>query len=47
MESDGSADEEEVIMNVAAIAYAGESVFTTDSMTPLMSKFDRWGRHRE
>ena len=33
MESDGSADGEALIMNIAATAYAGESVFTTDRKT--------------
>jgi hypothetical protein len=35
MESDGSADEEELIMDITATAYAGESVFATDRRTLL------------
>jgi hypothetical protein len=41
MESGGSADEEKLIMNIAAIAYAGNSVFAADRMTLLTTKSDR------
>lgn len=47
MEAGGSADEEELIMNTAAIAYAGNSIFAADKMTLLMTKSNRRGRHRK
>jgi hypothetical protein len=33
MQSGGSADEEELIMNITATAYAGERIFATDRKT--------------
>ena len=47
MESGGTSDEEELIMNITAIAYAGNSVFTADRMTLLTTESDRRDRHRE
>jgi hypothetical protein len=37
-DSGGSTDEEELIKNVTAIAYAGEAVFMTDTKTKLITK---------
>jgi hypothetical protein len=42
-DSDGNADEEELIKNISAIIYGGSSAFMTDTMALLILKFDSWG----